>query len=747
MKNIRVLFIFIILLSFLVAFSSVEAQTGVTNDPIWISADQNSRETSDLVTHSYPIKTNTIDVTIVFPGVWAEIETKNGEDFTKLWHDEYGSYREPGQPALPGKTFNILIPNGAQVEVLNQTFTSKKIHLSDYALPTTIIPAQIQVSKSEPPPPWSEPDPKHYGNPNVFPQNWYELKDTFQMRDYTILPVWINPVRYSPGKGEIEILKQIELQLTWQASSLDGVKSAVVSDSPSFDRLVSQIVINPPDLPAYDTKEATGEGYLIITPDLFYDELQPFVDLTENQGYVVEVTLLSEIEGFVGSMESEINDILAIQEFINKLDPPPVYLLLVGDTNLIPAPTGDVTKLKTDLYYATLGKEDYVPDIHIGRLPARSIADLSIILDNILSYTNDGYQDWHLNSSFIATCDNNYDHHLIAESTHEEVIDLSSYYLFFGNFPYDEKPSGGDKLYCVSNFATEEDVITNINLERGLITYSGHGMQTAWYDIDTDWDSDDNIIARREITISSDDVIKKITTLNVHPFVSSFACLTNDFGSSSYPIGFGETWMLQENKGSVGYFGSAAPSYWNQDKVLELNMFDYLFSNPLSPPSAGEAIEAGLLSLQNEYSDITAGGFQYYLESYNLLGDPSQKLWLYPDDEFFFIAQTSDYDKSGLIGSTITYSINLTNYGETDSYNVEIQNNLWPTIVSEVNEVPTKTSVPLTISVQIPLSALPNDTDQVEITITSTNSDQTTSFNFTTTAVGTFFTHLPLVFN
>ena len=204
--------------------------------------------------------------------------------------------------------------------------------------------------------------------------------------------------------------------------------------------------------------------------------------------------------------------------------------------------------------------------------------------------------------------------------------------------------------------------------------------------------------------------------------------------------------MLQENKGSVGYFGSAAPSYWNQDKVLELNMFSYLFSNPLSPPSTGEAIEAGLLSLQNEYSGIIAGGFQYYLESYNLLGDPSQKLWLYPDDEYFFIAQTSDYDKSGLIGSTVTYPINLTNYGEADSYTVSINNNVWTTEISEFSEVPTKTSVPLTISVQIPFSALPNDTDQVEITITSTNSGQTTSIELTTTAIGTFFTHLPLIF-
>jgi len=520
MKNIRVLFIFIILLSFLVAFSSVEAQTGVTNDPIWISADQNSKETSDLVTHSYPIKTNTIDVTIVFPGVWAEIETKNGEDFTKLWHDEYGSYREPGQPALPGKTFNILIPNGAQVEVLNQTFTSKKIHLSEYALPTTIIPAQIQVSKSDPPPPWTEPDPKHYGNPNVFPQNWYELKDTFQMRDYTILPVWINPVRYSPGKGEIEILKQIELQLTWQASSLEEVKSTVVSDSPSFDRLVSQIVINPPALPAYDTKEATGEGYLIITPDEFMGnpEFKSFIQMKRDQGFSVTVTNLSQIGSTVDQIQTYIN------QAYNSISPKPTYLLLVGDTDFIPGfNRSNYDKLEynfdktTDLYYGTMD-EDYIPDIAVGRLPVRSSDDLSILSNKILSYNNLGFQNWHSQTSFISSCDN----YTVPERSHDHVISNFTQPLNYPSFfPSMDISPGGDRLYCKTYSAREINILDSINNMRGLITYSGHGSEISWTELNTSL-----------YNITSDD-LKLLNENNAYSFVSSFACLTNDFGNST----------------------------------------------------------------------------------------------------------------------------------------------------------------------------------------------------------------------
>ncbi len=117
----------------------------------------------------------------------------------------------------------------------------------------------------------------------------------------------------------------------------------MVSDSPSFDRLVSQIVINPPPQATLDATTQSGEGYLIITPDEFETALTDFVSMKQLQGYSVDVTLLSEIPGFDGPADGEDDDILAIQNYIKSLDPSPVYLLLVGDTNFIPAPKGEIT--------------------------------------------------------------------------------------------------------------------------------------------------------------------------------------------------------------------------------------------------------------------------------------------------------------------------------------------------------------------------------------------------------------------
>lgn len=732
MKSLIRILIFSLLISFLLPIFPAKAQNELENGPVWLSAS--GQKSSDLSNQSQvtTISDNTLDVVITFPGVWADVQIENGEDFTKLWHDDFGNYRQPGQPALPGKTFNILIPNGAQVEVLSQTFTSEKFRLSDYALPATIIPAQIQVSKSEPPPPWTQPDSQHYGSPNSFPHNWYELKDTFQMRDYTIQPIWINPVRYSPGQGEIEILEQIELRLTWQASSLDEVKSVAVSDSPSFDRLVSQIVINPPALPMYDTKEGTGEGYLIITPDMFYGtlELEQFKLMKEGQGFIVKIEKLSNI-GYTTDL---------IRDYINfaytTFTPKPAYLLLVGDTNLIPGfdktnydDFDDYFDKTTDLYYGTMDG-DFIPDISIGRLPVRSPEDLSIVLNKISSYDNLGFQDWHSQTSFISSCDN----YTVPEGSHEHVISNFTAPLNYPSFfPTLEISFGGDRLYCKTYAAREINILDSINNMRGLITYSGHGNVTSWTELNTSL-----------YNITSGD-LELLNENNAYSFVSSFACLTNDFGNSTIPSVFGETWMLLENKGAIAFLGSADQTIWGPDDSFERKLFEILYSDPLNPPSVKTAITGALSVISYPLTGI--GTEQYYWETYNLLGDPSQKLWLYPDDPYYFITQITENEQSGLIGSIVEYPINLINYGEIDSYTIKTLNNTWITnLVTEINDVPVKTSIPVTISVQIPLSAKTNDFDQVEVTITSTNSGQTTSIELTTTATGTFFTHLPLIF-
>ena len=164
--------------------------------------------------------------------------------------------------------------------------------------------------------------------------------------------------------------------------------------------------------------------------------------MKEGQGYIVSTTKLSDIDKIY-----ENHDVSSIQNYIRSLDFPPVFLLLVGDTNLIPAPDGEVLYQKTDLYYSTLDNLDYIPDIHVGRLPARTAQDVSNIVNKLTSYTSNGFLDWQIDSSFIATCDSTY--YTTAEYSHNTVIQYHTQPLHYPTyFPETDTFLGGDRLYC-----------------------------------------------------------------------------------------------------------------------------------------------------------------------------------------------------------------------------------------------------------------------------------------------------------
>ena len=71
-----------------------------------------------------------------------------------------------------------------------------------------------------------------------------------------------------------------------------------------------------------------------------------------------------------------------IQQFWNTPDAPD-YILIVGDSNLIPAWYGQGTRhANTDLYYACMdGPDDWCPDVPIGRYPVRTTAQLTAVVN------------------------------------------------------------------------------------------------------------------------------------------------------------------------------------------------------------------------------------------------------------------------------------------------------------------------------------------------------------------------------
>ena len=216
-----------------------------------------------------------------------------------------------------------------------------------------------------------------------------------------------------------------------------------------------------------------------------------------------------------------------------------------------------------------------------------------------------------------------------------------------GTFPVDPTP-GGDKLYCITYDATHADLVEQFNLGRWAIIYSGHGSYSGW-----------------EMDYTPTD-IHNITNYGMYPFVASHACLSGDFGQTEV---FGETWVLQENKGALVYWGSSTYSYWDEDDVLERVMFDSLFDNTTSYPDVATMTDDGLAGVEAAYPSSA----RYYRETYNVLGDPTVKLFMEPELPIFTLsAEPSSLEvctqgtltSNVVIGSIMGYSSTV--YLETD---------------------------------------------------------------------------------
>lgn len=591
---------------------------------IWISATGEGQP-APVKIETQSVSETSITLTVSFSGIWARVKETDQGNFTELYFDEFGDFAQLGSPKLPQFTSMLELSDGKSVDIKNVQFHSTSVQLSDFNLPKIIFPMQPEMRKSKTLQDWVPPNANIYETDQFFPHEFVQLTSPFQQRDHNIQPVQFFPVRYNPVSGELQIIQTITVEINWQTPSFTEKYPNEQLKNSLFDSLYPEMIESPVGTMDEPKLITYGSGYLIISPDSFLSQLSPFLSLKQSQGYDVSLVSLSEI----GSSTTD-----GIQKFIQNAydtwENPPVYLLLVGDSNIIPAWSFKLSDIqtygkKTDLYYATMdGAADFVPDIFYGRLPARDATQLNAMLSKIIAYSQkDGSEPWVKKAAFISTCDSG--NYTIPIGSHDYVINTFTSSLgFTGIFPINPQP-GGDKLYCRTGITTvnpniSSNILTAINDQRSLVTYSGHGSKTAWQDPSF-------------INIYQSD-IQNLLANQITPFVSSFACETGDFANETTTESFGETWMIQSQKGAIAYLGSADYSYWGPDDRLERNMFVSLFSNPSEPPPVAQAIFSGLQAVQT-YNPTYA---RYYWETYNLLGDPSTQIWIGPRPSDFAIS-------------------------------------------------------------------------------------------------------------
>ena len=537
------------------------------------------------------------------------VKTIKGE-FAKLQAGEYAFSDTYGSPQLPVLRKLIEIPLGAIPTVKVISYTVKEYKLSDLGISQPLFPAQPPASKSK-----SNHDFVY--NASAYQQNSFTSGDMAtvdvlgMLRGTRLGRLNISPVQYNPVTNIIRVYDNLVIDVTFTGADISLTKAEKRRfDSPYFRTVYSRLINYQKAENQRDTMSKFPIKYVIVSPQMFHDALQPFIAWKQKKGFTVVEAYTND--PLVGTTTTSIKNYLkGLYLAATPADPAPSFVLFVGDVAQVPAfpcTDGHVT----DLYYCDY-TGDYLPEVYYGRFSATTLAQLQPQIDKTLEYEQYLMPDPSFLDQVIMVAGSDGSHELTWGNGQINYGTNNYFNLAHGITSHtylQPEPSGG-------NYSTQ--IKTNVSNGVGYANYTAHGSSSGWAD--------------PSFTISD---IATLQNAHKYPLMVGNCCLTSTYDGSC----FGEELLRAANKGALGYIGGSNSSYWDEDywwgvgvgaisanptyATTTLGAYDRTFhdhgeSNDEWYSSMDQMIFAGNLAV----TESSSGMKQYYWEIYCLMGDPS----------------------------------------------------------------------------------------------------------------------------
>ena len=542
----------------------------------------------------------------------------SGEIYQKIGIDGGGHLAEIGKPELPTKGVYLEVPKSVDIDVVVKN--SMYYEESGY----NIYPSQKIVADNDESEINIEKNITFYEENKFFPINLVELNEIGIIRSHRTALLIIYPVAYNPVSKIMRVYNKLEIDIKYIKN--DKKDQAITQNSRDISRYQSNefssflksMYLNydssNEEISITSQVEADGADYLIITPDDFYDEIVPLAQHKSSKGLITKIVNLSTIG--VNPSADDITEF--IQDAYNSWNPVPTYLLLVGDSELLPphyktTHPYDGSLTPTDLYYATLDGTDYFPDIFMGRLPVKNEAELDIVVNKIIDYEHNFNQNdpWRRKVTlaaydqsgrfFIDTCEN------ISSFLETKDYDITKIY------------TGG------SYTGTTQDVIDVINDGTFLVNHRDHGEWYGWGD--------------PSFTVYD---IEELNNDEMLPVMFSINCLSGRFDYSQDC--FAEAILKAENKGVVGCIASTRVSYSGYNDELDKGFIasiwpDYQssYDNYIGKSAKlGHILNFGKMYMYDKYVQTDGAGYPWSpsatatlveFEMFTLFGDPELSMF------------------------------------------------------------------------------------------------------------------------
>ncbi|MBM3307591.1 MAG: hypothetical protein FJY74_04645 [Candidatus Eisenbacteria bacterium] len=361
---------------------------------------------------------------------------------------------------------------------------------------------------------------------------------------------------------------------------------------PAFESLYRHAVANyRPDpaahRPAAGGGRAQGARYLIIANPSFVSQIQPLADWKHRKGVKTSVVTLNE----TGSSAADIK--AYIQNAYDTWEIPPEYVLLVGDTEVVPAYYSETW---TDDYYATLEGADYFVDVMVGRLSADTQSQCATLVAKVLSYERNpvqGNPQWP--ASALLTVADDFD-------GGDAIYYRNTWFIYDLMEPAGFAPI--DTLFK-RNYVTQSQVYQSMNAGRGFINYRGVAG--------TDWMPPFNINPSSLTNTHRLSVVISATCGTGTYQDDGFLCETiTRAGSAANPIG------------AAAFLSTNTSIESSQTLSRRRGAADQGFFAQAFGPDGG-VIGAATVAAKTAIYNFDQMRQEY--EGWNLLGDPDMMLW------------------------------------------------------------------------------------------------------------------------
>ncbi len=510
-----------------------------------------------------------------------------GDKFVELYIIESNqNLLNSGKPILPKIVKTYTFPFGTKITDVKVTFSNKVSKTLTKPLKPS---AEIRIISTIYEDNKNIDENFDYSDIDIYPETQYNFRKGSGLHNgehVVFLTVNIYPVQYLPNQNMISYSKNMDINIEF----VEPIEN-----------------INFPDF--YD--------YLIISPLIFKDELQPLVDYKNNDEIETILVTLDEIPD-TGVDEQE-----SIKYFIKDAieNMGVTYLLLVGagveGDEIFPVrnawvPSGNYEEyFPSDLYYADIydsdgnfsdwdldddGKfaefkmgmssndmdaVDMYPDVYLGKLPCNSEEEVSIIVEKIINYEEHNKMLNNIVQIGGDTFPGDSQEVNEGEFANEKVLEKLPGYTSIKLWASESNGALG---------LTKQNIANGFNNNADFMDFSGHGSFASWATHapadDEAWLPPKSIISPYTGWLYIDYDFFLVSNEYKHPVVVFNACSCNKYSESDKCI----SWKTLNSKaGGIASFGASGIGYgsYGEHEVervwgwMEVHIFESLFNDKI----------------------------------------------------------------------------------------------------------------------------------------------------------------------